>query len=199
MTLHRKADPGDLEDLYSFFEIARSTRAINPNVVHNWTGAIGAITHCLDPREKSVGYLHEHLEVVRERMKTSQLTVSGSTIDTYINRAASALSYYWVWKNDRNRWEQEVVLTPRRSYPRLSTPKHFPQRNLAAMKPENLTEAFTPRSKNRIQLRSDSGGVFNIEFPETFFMKDVLRVIWALAAHAKDFDYKQLLDRLWTA
>jgi hypothetical protein len=198
MKLHRKADPGNLEELYSFFDFARSSRTINPNVIHNWTGAIGAIAHCLESQEKTIGYLNQNLELVRERLKRTNTAISGSTIDTYINRAASALSYYLVWKNDQSRWEKEVVLNPKKSFSRLSLPNYLPQKSSAEIKPEILTESFS-RSKNRIQLRAEGGGLFQIEFPEHFLMKDVLRVIWALAAHAKDFDYKQLIDRMWTA
>lgn len=199
MAQHRKADPGDLAEIHSFFSIAKTNKTIAPNVIHNWEGAIGAITHSLLPQEKNVTYLTQQLESIRNRMKQDQRNISAATIDTYINRAASAVSYYWVWKNDQKRWETEVASTAKKSFGRLAITNITIPSDLAQKKPENLTEALSHRSKNKIQLRANNGELFVIEFPEEFFMADVLRVIWALAAHAKDFDYKTLLNKMWNA
>ncbi len=196
---HRKAEPGELNELYFFFNTVRSSQTITPNVIHNWKGAIGAITHCLSPEEKTISFLNENLESLRVRMKQQNLRVSSATIDTYFNRAASALSYYLVWRNDQPRWEKEVVSTSKKSFGKLHGSPYALPTHLASKKPENLTHTFPTKPKNRIQLRADDGGYFIIEFPEQFFMKDVLRVIWALAAHARDFDYKELLHRIWSA
>lgn len=198
MRNHRKADPGELQELYSFFNTIKDSRAVTTNVIHNWEGAIGAIAHCLSPEEKTIGYLNDNLESLRSRMKQSQLNISSSTIDSYINRAASAISYYQVWRNEPGRWQNEIASTPRKSFPKLSYTSYPSTTNLAAKKPENLTHSFGSKPKNRIQLRADGGDFFIIEFPEQFFMKDVLRVIWALAAHARDFDYKELLQKIWS-
>jgi hypothetical protein len=198
MAIHRKADPGDLHELHSFFTTARQLHTIAPNILHNWEGAIGAITHCLSPTEKNISYLSTQLDSVKLRMKQSQRKISGATIDTYINRAASAVSHFLAWKQDPARWEKELANSSSKKLGRIRLSHYSPSADLASKKPQNLTESFTPRAKNRIQLRTDNGSVFTIDFPEEFFMKDVLRVIWALAAHAKDFDYKELIHRLWS-
>lgn len=199
MGIHRKADPGELNEIHIFLDQAKSENILSPNVIHNWEGAIGAVTHCLAAHEKNVTYLSEHLDLVRNRMKESDLQISSATIDTYIKRVNSALSHYFLWKTDRVKWETEVSLTEKKSFGRISRGRLSLPSNLALKKPSNLTQSIPYQSKNKIQLRADSGGMFIIEFPEEFFMKDVLRVIWALAAHAKDFDYKELLNRIWSS
>ena len=182
-----------LEEMSTFFDFARKSGTVAPNAIHNWSGAISAICHCLDEEERTVEFLHGHPKVVRERLLNGKREISSRSIDAYLARSTTAITNFLAWKADPENWKQELVTRPRRGRGRARSlePASPREKNTAKAQAGSADTAAAPQ--NTLRIRTEGGGVVTLEFPDRIMMNDVLRAAWALAVHARDFDPEETL------
>jgi hypothetical protein len=183
-----------LEEMVSFFDYARDNGIMPPNAVHNWSGAISAISHCLNGPERTVEFVQGNLEMLRGRLTRNKPELDPRTVNAYTQRAATAISHFLCWKEDPTKWEKTVAAKPPRRGKRRQAKKfQAPEKPIPPSLISHLEEVDR-RSIVRIPL--ESGQEFKLEFSDSFAMSDVWRVVWALAVHARDFDPERLLKQI---
>lgn len=178
-----------LKEMQPFFEHARSSGAVPGNTVHNWQGAIGAISRCLEDDEQTVEFLQGHPIRVRARIETVKPSLNRRTMDSYMARAATAISHFLAWKEDAERWQKETEAKPRRERGK----QRGPRADKSALRLQALLLDGERLPGNQVRVPTEAGGTIKLEFPNHFATSDVLRVAWALAVHARDFDPEQVL------
>lgn len=185
-----------LEELVPFFDYARETGALPSNAVHNFSGAISAIAHCLSPDERTVEFVQTGGDALRGRLVTGKPDISPKTIDAYVNRASAAISHFNEWKKDPVRWEKETTTKPRRKRRRQSFRKLALADNTIAPVVESAAPRASALRRSLVQIPTEEGKTISAELPDDFCMNDVIRVLWALAAQSRDFDPEVLLNRI---
>jgi hypothetical protein len=185
-----------LKEMISFFDYARNAGLVSPNTVHNWLGAISAISQSLNDEERTVEFIQRYPNVVRERLASTKRDVNPRTMDAYRARASTAISNFLLWKEDPMKWERDLATKPQKLSLR---PRRAPV--VVREKARPIASAPAPAAPvsaaredikagrgNMVRIATEKGENICLEFPEHFVMSDVTRVAWALAAHADDFD-----------
>jgi hypothetical protein len=173
--------------MIAFFDYARSSRAVTSNTVHNWLGAISAISLCLTDEERTVEFLQGNPRQIRERLLSAKRDISPRTVDSYLARATTATAQFLSWKKDPNQWELDLKTKPRKE-------RRPPDASARKAAPRPASKAsFDPNYPNQVRIPAEGGEMFKLEFPDFFTMSDVRRVAWALAVHASDFDPELVL------
>ena len=185
-----------LQEMNSFFDYVRSVGVVSANAVHNWSGAVSAIAQCLEEEEQTVEFLRGQPDIIRERLFGTKRDISRHTIEAYLQRAQSAASHFVYWKEDPAGWERDVATKPRRGRRRQGIPGPRPKEHSAPPDARPAVPSPMRELKNSIQIPTATGSAIKLEFPDSFVMNDVLRVMWALAVHAKDFDPEQVLKSI---
>lgn len=185
-----------LEELVSFFDYAKETGTLPANAIHNLSGAVSAISHCLQYNERSLDFVQNNRDLLRVRIATHKPGISPQTIDAYLNRLNTAISHFLVWKKDPQRWEKEMSSKPQKRRRRRMVVRPS-EKTLAPTRVENGQSVVAPRnSKSVIHIPTEQGMNIVLELPETISMNDVYRLMWAAAVHTKDFNPESLLKRV---
>jgi hypothetical protein len=194
-----KSDALGLQELSKFFDYARHAGVVSPNAVHNWSGAVGAIAHCLGDEEATVEFIRSQPEVIRNRLTNGNRRINRQTIEAYLQRASSAIDHFLLWKRSPEEWQREMSNRPRRRRNRKNRPaaeSAQPQAprasGTAPLSAPALTDGASAH-RNIVQIPTEGGSHIKMDFPDAFRMSDVLRAVWALSVHASDFDPEQVL------
>lgn len=172
----------NLSDLAQFFENVKRTKTLALNSINAMSNAVAAVDAELQSEEKTVEFVLENREVIKRRLQNSNKNITGETIEVYLKRTFTALNHFLGWSADRAAWEKKVaargIVKPIRKG-RDQRSEDF------SSKPQ---EKEPIGSRNNIEVPTGEGSFFKIQMPENFFMGDVVRVAWTLAAYAQDFD-----------
>lgn len=185
-----------LEELVPFFDYAKETGALPANAVHNFSGAVSAISHCLQFNERTLEFVQNNRDLLRVRLATHKPDISPHTIDAYLNRAAVAISHYFSWKKDPERWEKEMTSKPPKKRRKRMGVRPVGEEPAAPAQIPALAAPAKAAPTSVIHIPTEQGKTIVLELPDLLCMNDVLRVLWAAAVHARDFDPETLLKRV---
>lgn len=98
----------DLTEVIEFLDIAGQKGFLNENTVSARRTACNKFFDILEPSDKSVEYVRDHLDVVKARFSNLNKDVRGNTVDEYARRIQIVLNDFTEWKTDRAGWERKV-------------------------------------------------------------------------------------------
>jgi hypothetical protein len=176
-----------IEEAKTFIDYAKKKGIVSQATVNNWNGALVAVAGVLDDEEKTIDYVLTNGDVIKNRLQNQSTDMSGSTIGLYIQRSQSALKNFLEWKRDRAEWEKAQA-----SKPKVETVK---AKKEAKTETSSAKATNAETSKKVLPIPTSGGDSFEVALPENYVMADLVRVVWALAVYAKDFDPATVLER----
>jgi len=185
-----------LEDLKPFFEYVKNKKVVSENTATSWVAAVSALSEQLEPEERTVEFVLDNSDLIKNRLQNSNHNLKGETIDVYIKRSSIALRHYLAWQKDRSAWEREMAS---RGISRSATIKTAKTAKSAERPANDGTRTQDEQTHNpsarRFPIPINDSDAFTVELPTSYAMDDLVRVVWALAVYAKDFNPAAVLAR----
>lgn len=179
-----------LEEVKTFLEYVNKKGIMSGNTVNSLSGAIIAVNDALDPEERMVDFVLANGDVIKNRLQNKSTDMSGKTINEYVVRTQRALKHFIEWKKDRAGWEKNQASKPKVEASSAKKDKKASQQTAS----DTTGQQKTTLNGRTIPVPTNNG-LFEVAIPEKFVMSDLVRVVWALAVHAKDFDPSDVLQR----
>lgn len=189
-----------LSQTKQFFDYAKNKKCLADNTVNSWSAAIAAISAQLAEEEKTIEFVLENKDVIANRLQNSNHEITGQTIQSYIQRACKALEHFQAWQKNRAEWEKSVAAKS----PSRASEKDAGAKGKASAKPAEAAQKSTAdlgggmsgqQAKSRLPIPTGDGDMFVVDLPNEYTTSDIVRVAWALAVYASDFDPEQVLSR----
>lgn len=96
------------DEVLEFLGIAAQKGFLNDNTAVARRTACNKFFDILDPDQKSVEYVRDHLDVIKARFSNLNKEVAGTTVEEYSRRVQRVLNDFDEWKADRAGWERRV-------------------------------------------------------------------------------------------
>ncbi len=185
-----------LEEVKTFLEYIKKKGIVAQNTAGSWSGALAGVTSVLEGDEKSVEFVLENADIIRNRLQNQSTDVSGATIGIYIQRSQLALRNFIEWKQDRAAWERKQASKVRTEKSESKAKKDQPSaKSKEQTEDQSAATSSFSASKRVLPIPIGTGETFDIALPQNYRVDDLIRVMWGLAIYAEDFDPKTVLDR----
>lgn len=174
-----------LDNVFEFLDIIAKKNILNDNTVQARRTACNKLFELLEPDERTVEHVRDHLDSLKSRFSNKYKEMAGATVEEYGRRVRQVLDDYIAWSTDRAAWERSIAAKqsakPARDdekKPRAATAK--PTVNgLGDSSPSTTTATFPFPNGRRVK----------IELPtEGLSMQEIKRLGYFLLPYANDWN-----------
>lgn len=180
------------DEMTEFLGIVGEKGFLNPNTSGARLTACRKFIDILDPEQRTVEYLSENLDVIKQRFMNLNTDVAGATVDEYARRVKLVIDDFTEWKADRGGWERKNAAkqNSRSSGDGEKKAKPKAEKSKAESAPASIPAASSihvDRSLRTVEFPLRSGDA-KVTFPRDLTMADVKKIAWGLMPYAADFD-----------
>jgi hypothetical protein len=98
-----------LDDVFEFLEIIAKKNILNDNTVQARRTACNKLFELLEPDERTVEHVRDHLDSLKSRFSNKYRDINGATVEEYGRRVRAVLDDYAAWSTDRAAWERNIA------------------------------------------------------------------------------------------
>lgn len=155
----------------------------------------------LEPDQRTVEYLSENLEVIKQRFMNLNKDVTGATVDEYARRVRLVIEDFTEWKADRGGWERRTAAkqSARPAGDGEKKPRAAKAEKPKAQEPASAASAEASSTSDpatrTVEIPLRKGVEAKLTLPREDFtmadvntMADVKKIAWAMLSYASDFD-----------
>jgi len=165
-----------LDDVFEFLDIIAKKNILNDNTVQARRTACNKLFELLEPNERTVEHVREHLDSLKSRFSNKYRDINGATVEEYGRRVRQVLDDYTGWSTDRAAWERSIAAKqsakPARDEerkPRAEKPKPSANGSGASNSSSTTTASFPFSGGRRVKIELPAEGLSMIEIKRLGF------------------------------
>lgn len=177
----------NLSEVSDFLEVAASKHYFNSNTIQSRRLAFNTFSEILDPDQRTVEYLRDNLDLVKQRYMHAHPEMRGSSVDQYGRRVSIVLKDFLGWKTDRSAWERGLLERQQQRADGGEGEKRA--RPAKAAKAEPAPQPAHDPSVRVVKIPLPARNFeATVTLPQDPTLADIKRIAWGLLAYATDWD-----------
>ncbi len=174
----------EIDGLIGFLGIAEKQGFLNANTAQGRRTACSKLLSVLEPDQRTVAYVRDHLDVIKTRFQHLNPEVRGQTIEEYGRRVAIVVDDFTKWSTDKAAWEKGVGAKGVRSNGDSGESRARPERAKSAA----AKHTSVPDNMRVIEVPLRPGVDAIVTLPRDLKFAEVKRIALAMLPYASDWD-----------
>jgi hypothetical protein len=173
----------EIDGLIGFLGIAEKQGFLNANTAQGRRTACTKLLSVLDADQRTVGYVRDHLDVIKTRFQHLNSEVRGQTIEEYGRRVAIVVDDFTKWSTDKAAWEKGVGAKGVRSNGDSGENRARPGKTKVG-----AAETRESGDMRSVKVPLSPEIEVTITVPRELKVSHLKRILWALLPYAGDWD-----------